>query len=885
MAYLNLELKTGWRWKERDTEIYNVLAELNVLDSWNPVRAGMPSEVHVELIKAKEIPHPSKAFMSTKFNREWLYATTLPVDSHADGEFVELVFEGLDTFCSVYVNDVHILEADNQFRTYRVRRVRLDPSVLRKESTVLLHFKCAKAIALEQEKKYGRVRAGSCNLGDPSRVYARKAQYDWRWDWGPELLTVGPYRPIRLLTYTAHIVDLHPQALVSAELTPSLVVEATIRGNTSAVKFMQIVLRTPLGQVKQTRIVASELRLEADLDTELAHWTFEKEEVKLWWPTGYGAQTLYELEVTLFGENSAVLDQQSKPFGFRRVRLIQEPLVEADKYGKGTTFLFEVNNVRMFIGGSNWVPADSFLTTITPDRYRGWLQLMKDGNQNMVRLWGGGVYEPDVFYDLCDELGLLVWQDFQFACGIYPAHDSFVDSVKLEAEDNVRRLRHHPSMALFCGNNEDYQQILQWNIETDLPARKIYEEVLPGIVTALTRDEVPYHRGSPYGGKGWDTADPTVGDVHQWTIWAGTNVYQDYDILGGRFISEFGMPAMPDMRTVNFWLQGAPENERYAQSKIMAQHNKAGSHERRFSYCMGDNFKYTSNLETHVYNTQILQSDAVSYAYRSWRREWRGPGKQFTSGSIVWQINDTWPVTSWAIADYFMRPKPAFYSIARELKPCTVGIFRNVQKSRDCDRPRQFYDFNTFPCVSAEVEVWGTNSALTPCVAKLELSFVDLESNWVHNDTQDVVLMPNQTTEIVKMVVPEPPIPSSGFSAELAQWEPRRTRTHTLVVGARLVDAETGAVLSRTSDWPQPYRYYNFPDPGLKVTVEGEIIGVSVSRPVKGLVFSVCEEENVQWSDNGIDVMPGENQEIRAKGLGLKKLYVAYMGSEQAKEV
>ncbi|KAI5121343.1 hypothetical protein M0805_000651 [Coniferiporia weirii] len=876
-----VDLNTGWRWKERNTQIADVTAELDALENWTGCCAGLPSEVHVELIKAGKIPHPFEGFNEHKVqwvgDREWLYATTLSFE-HKDGKNVELVFEGLDTFCTVYLNGKVILEADNQFRTYRVK---LDP-VSDVAGKLLLHFKSAKTIAYDLEKKYGRVRAGSCNLGDPSRVYVRKAQYDWRWDWGPELMTVGPYRPIRLLAYTAHILDLYPRAIVSADLTSSLRVDVTIRGNASAAKTARLSLRRAAGRIVREAEVA--LALKDDVGVELLQWTFEKDEVELWWPIGYGAQTLYELQVSLVGEDGSELDRETKTFGFRRVRLIQEPLKEPDKYGTGTTFLFEVNNVRMFIGGSNWVPGDAFLTTVTPERYRPWLQLMKDGNQNMVRLWGGGVYEPNVFYDICDELGLLVWQDFQFACGIYPAHDEFVASVRLEAEDNVRRLRHHPCMALFCGNNEDYQQILQWNVKTDLPARKIYEKVLPEVVTALTHDEVPYHRGSPYGGEGWDTADPTVGDIHQWNIWAGTNVHQDYDIMGGRFVSEFGMPAMPDMRTVNFWLKDAPASERYAQSKIMAQHNKAGSHERRFAFNMGDNFKFTSDLETHVYNTQILQSDALSHAYRSWRRDWRGPGKQFTSGAIVWQINDSWPVTSWAIADYFMRPKPAYFSIARELKPYTVGIFRQVHKSRDNDRPRQFYDFSTFPCTGATIEVWGTNATLETRAAKVEISFVDISSDWVQSKTHEVVLAPNQTTEVFTMAVPEPS-ESSDFSRQLDQWEPQRTRTHTLVIAARLIDAQSGAVLSRVVDWPQPYRYYEFPQPGLQVTVDGESIRVSVKKPVKGLVFSVQEEDNVQWSDNGIDMMPGDQQNIQAKGLVGKDLYVAYMGGEQARKI
>jgi beta-mannosidase len=297
-----------------------------------------------------------------------------------------------------------------------------------------------------------------------------------------------------------------------------------------------------------------------------------------------------------------VLDEMKKTTGFRSVKLIQEPLDEPDHYGKGTSFLFEINGVRIFIGGSNWIPADNFLTTISDDRYRAWLQLLRDGNQNMVRIWGGGIYEPDIFYDICDELGILVWQDFQFACGVYPAHPSFLSTVRAEALSNVTRLRSHPSIALFCGNNEDYQMVLQWGDVPHLPAVKIYEEILPEIVSSLTTEpEVPYWRGSPYGGKDWDTADPTVGDVHQWNVWGGKELpYQNYDVLGGRFVSEFGMPGMPAWKTIQYWMDGADEKEWYHQSPLIAQHCRAGLFERRFSIPMNENFRVTEDLETCV---------------------------------------------------------------------------------------------------------------------------------------------------------------------------------------------------------------------------------------------------------------------------------------------
>ncbi|KAF8492119.1 glycoside hydrolase [Gautieria morchelliformis] len=880
---LRLALKSGWLWKQRDGSLLDALDQLDTgrLASWNKA-ASFPSEIHVELLKSGEIPDPYLRNNEHKVQwiveREWLYAAHF-VFENSSNRHAQLVFEGLDTFCTVYLNGNEILRADNMFLPYTVEVARM----LQSTNTLLLHFQPAKLIAKDLEKKFGRVRAGSCNLGDPSRVYVRKAQYDWRWDWGPELITTGPWRPIYFEQYTTALSIVHTKASasVTVDLLANLVVDVTLSGDVRASTNLKILMKDAGGRV----IKEGGRKLQPDGEAAaVVKWDFSPEDVNLWWPVGYGEQALYTVEVTLEDDVIGILDQATKRIGFRRVGLVQDRLLEPDKYGKGTTFLFEVNGVRIFIGGSNWVPADSFLTTITPARYRAWLQLLRDGNQNMVRLWGGGIYEPDVFYDTCDELGILVWQDFQFACGVYPAHEDFVNSVRKEAEANVTRLRHHPSMALFCGNNEDYQQVLQWGGIEKLPARVIYEDVLPDVVSRLTSPEIPYWRGSPYGGQGWDTADPTIGDVHQWNIWAGSHhLYQEYDAMGGRFVSEFGMPSIPDIRTVDYWLDGADESQRYSQSKLMMQHNRAGSHERRFAIVMNENFRITGDLESYIYMTQIMQSEAVGHAYRLWRREWRGRGKEYCGGVIVWQLNDCWPVTSWAIVDYFLRPKPVYFTIAREMRRVTVGIARLVQQNRENDRPRQFYEFGAFQSRSATIDVWATNATLETVEATLELGFFDLESEWTQTEKHAVVLQANQSTELLSMSVAHRPANVQPDQYSESDKDPGVTPSHSVVVSARLVEPGTREVIARYTDWPQPYRVLTFPNPELRVRVREETVSIDVARPVKGLVLGVeGEGEEVMWSDNNLDVVPGDGREIVARSIGGRRVKVAYMGHERS---
>ncbi|TFY68978.1 hypothetical protein EVJ58_g699 [Rhodofomes roseus] len=615
-------------------------------------------------------------------------------------------------------------------------------------------------------------------------------------------MTCGPYRPINLVVYTTRISTLYARAAVSAapSLAPSLAVDVEISGRVADAQNIRVVLRKEGSNVVLKQEVVPIPQSEGSSTLRKADdviaWNLQ-DVVNLWWPVGYGEQHLYTVEVTLLAKDSAVLDVVTTRVGFRRVELIQEPLKEPDQYGKGTTFLFEVNGVRMFMGGSNWIPAHSFLTELTPERYRAWLALLKDGNQNM---WGG---------------------------------------------------------------------------ISELPARRIYEQVLPEVVERLTNPPIPYHRGSPYGGEGWDTTDPTIGDVHQWDIWAGKErPWQEYGERGGRFVSEFGIPSFPEITTVDYWLAGNTE-ERHAQSKLMAQHNRAGNHERRFAILMNENFRVTSDFETHVYNTQLMQSEAVSFAYRIWRRAWKGKGKEYTAGALVWQLNDCWPVTSWAIADFFLRAKPVYYTIKRELAPLSVGILRSVHKNRENDRPKQFYEFGAFRSVEATIEVWACNSTLQPRQVKLVLQCVDLNSAWSHQQESVAILHPNQSTELLHIPCPCPP------SATSSGLGPGLTTSHSVVVAARLVDVQTGGILARHADWPQPFKYIDPPDPGLQFNRTGERISVRADKPVKTLVLSTDDEVGglVQWSDNALDLVPGDEQVVLARGIGNGVLWYKYFGS------
>ena len=328
------------------------------------------------------------------------------------------------------------------------------------------------------------------------------------------MMSAGPWKPIRLEIYQSRIEELHfPVSVLddlsSATIDYSITIDSPIKNASVRVTLYPPDSDTPVYSeiIPAERIVSRSITVKHP---------------KLWYPVNYGSQPLYNVVVDLH-KNDTLLDHKNQPLGIRRAHVVQVPLSSE----AGTTFYFEINNIPIFCGGSNWIPADNILTRLTPDRYREWLTLLVKGNQNMIRIWGGGIYEDDSFYSTADELGILIWQDFLFACGQYPCHFEFRQNVEREAKTQVKRLRHHPSIALFAGNNEDYQiaeaASLDWNpndpspeswLKTNFPARYLYEKLLPDVVSKYAPG-VFYHPGSPWGG-GKPTTDKTVGDIHQW---------------------------------------------------------------------------------------------------------------------------------------------------------------------------------------------------------------------------------------------------------------------------------------------------------------------------------------------------------------------------------
>ncbi|KAI6113706.1 glycoside hydrolase family 2 protein [Pisolithus croceorrhizus] len=812
---------------------------------WLPVNR-FPTTVHVELLKLKRIPDPFLGMNEWEVQwigeSDWIFKNNFIVTiTELAARHVDLVLEGLDTYATVTLNGREILSAENQFVIYRVSvKQDLQPG----PNELVITFTSAFKKGRQLEKEHGKFHLWN---GDSSRLHVRKAQYNYGWDWGPVLMTVGPWKPIFLHTHDLRIADVDIRCRVSEALDVNITVDlALCEGSPGSAS---VLLRDPRGKVIRYRDA-----LPVEIGRASTNFHLSSGEAELWYPVHYGKQPLYAVEVAVKDADGRPMDRRCEKVAFRRARVLEEPLIEQP----GKTFLFEINNIRIFCAGSNWIPADSFLTLLSPQKYRSWLQLVVDGNQNMVRIWGGGIYEADIFYDICD---VLVWQDFMFGCGQYPAYDSFLKLVEVEAEQSVKRLRYHPSVVILAGNNEDYQLAESLNL-VEFPARQIYESMLPSIVGEFC--DIHYHRGSPYSAPGVPTTDPTLGDLHQWNVWHGSQQpWQNWHILSGRFISEFGMQGYPNVRTVDHWLDGRAD-ERFPQSRLNNQHNKAAGFERRLELYLVENFRHAFDMDSYVYYTQIMQAEALATAYRFWRRNWCGKGREYTAGALVWQMNDCWPTTSWAIVDYFLRPKPAYFAIARELAPFTVGVTRKEKKTFTDELSASSFIIETI------LEVWGTNSTLVEKKARLEISFFDLDCGWSDKTSMDVVLTPNSSIEL--------------FSDRLL-GQPTRTKLseipRTIIVSARLLD-EAGIVLGRLSNWPEPYKFIHFPsvkDLGLSITTEhdGESVELAAQMPVKGIVLDV-EGDDIKWSDQAIDLFPGDPQIVKAVGLRGREVKVRFLG-------
>ncbi len=609
------------------------------------VPAQVPGSTHLDLMAAGLIPDPyldsNEAALTWLHRVDWQCSTTFRAEAPRAGERVDLVFDGIDTVATVELNGEVLGHTANMHRGYRfdVGRSLRDGD---NDLTVTLRSALTHAEQTETE------------LGWRQRAYPhpynaiRKMACSFGWDWGPDLQTAGLWKPVRLERWdTARLTQVRPLVTVHADGTGRVDVHLELD---RAADRDYTALVTVGAHAERVAITG-----------DVAHIVVLVPDARLWWPVGHGDQPLYDLTVALLADGRQV-DAVERRIGFRTVTVDTEP----DEFG--TPFVFVVNGKRVFAKGANWIPDDHFLTRVTRERLVRRIDQAVGANMNMLRVWGGGIYETDDFYDVCDERGVMVWQDFPFSCAYYAEEEPQRGEVEAEAEENVTRILAHPSLVLWNGNNENLPAYTDWGWQDGLEGRSwgggYYHEILPKIVEELDPTR-PYAPGSPYSPGDLPPNDADHGTRHDWDVWNFLD-YTHYRDHVPRFCAEFGFQGPPTWATLTRWIHDEPLTPT---SPAFLLHQKGHNGNANLDRGLAPHLPVPADFEQWHWATQLNQARAVAFGVEHYRSWWPR-----TAGTLVWQLNDCWPVTSWAAIDSDERPKPLYYALKHAFAPRLLTV-------------------------------------------------------------------------------------------------------------------------------------------------------------------------------------------------------------------
>lgn len=645
----SLALDSRWEFRQRN-------ADGVPPSTWRP--ATVPGVVDTDLLNNRLIPDPfyreNEAKLQWIENADWEYRTTIQATPELmHHRHVELVFDGLDGYAEVFLNGHLVLTADNAFRQWRAD---VNKELKAGANELLVVFPSP----IRQAKIVAAHDPWQARTGTEQKTYIRKPAYEYGWDWGPRFVNSGIWRPARLEMWdAARVTDFHIRQLSVTPDTANLVADVVLLASKSGSAKLVLSFEH---RGKRAEDVLNVVFHEGENSFRIP---FEIPKPDLWFPVGYGQQTLYTFNLRVSGDTRGSATRRT---GLRSVVLRREP----DQWGR--SFEFVVNGIPVFAKGADVIPFDSFPTRVTTKEYRRVLESARDANMNMIRHWGGGYYETDEFYDLCDSLGIMVWQDFMFGNDWQPGSYGWKQGVEKEAEYQVRRLRDHPSIVLWCGNNET-EVAFQWSNRGSLPADvrirmwqdylTVFSGILPRIVERFA-PEIPYWPSSPSSDYEDTTEEYQSGDMHNWNIWHGMEPLRDYEKYFPRFMSEFGFQSFPEMRTVEAFTQ--PEDRTGITTSVMLAHqkNKAGN-QKIHDYMLRD-YPEPKDFAAFLFVSQVLQAEAIKIGAEHLRRI-----RPRAMGSLYWQLNDCWPVASWASLDYFGRWKALHYYARRFYAPLLVS--------------------------------------------------------------------------------------------------------------------------------------------------------------------------------------------------------------------
>ncbi|WP_235021515.1 beta-mannosidase [Chitinophaga eiseniae] len=641
---------------------------------WRP--ATVPGTVHTDLLALQLIPDPfvgtNEKAVQWVDKKDWEYRKKWKL-SAADLQYdvVELDFKGLDTYASVYVNGQLVLQSANMF----VEQVVNVKRWLREgDNEVRVHFDSPIKHDMPQFLKDQVIYPAGNDASDiPLSIYARKAPYHYGWDWGPRLVTAGIWKPVLVKKWNKAVIrDVwwQQQQLTAASATLNAVatVEAVAAGTYNLRLTTQVNNASKL-TTTNTKVVLKQGRNTIQVPVQIR-------QPQLWWPAGQGEQTRYAATAELL-DNAVAIDKNKQLVGLRTIEVVNQP----DSLGE--SFYVKINGRPVFMKGANYIPQDNFLPRVTTATYTKLFEDMRASHFNMVRVWGGGIYEDDLFYDLADASGILVWQDFMFACTLYPSDTAFLNNVKAEAAYNIRRLRNHPSLALWCGNNEVAVAIKNWGWQsgyayTDEQWSQLqqgYDQLFKTVLPAAVKENDPgrfYFHSSPISNWG-KKEDFTKGDNHYWGVWHGMEWFEAYNTHIPRFMSEYGFQSFPEMATIDSFATKADYD---IYSNVMQSHQKSPAKgNTAIRTYMLHYYQAPKDFPSFVYLSQVLQAEGMKTAIEAHRR-----AMPYCMGTLYWQLNDCWPGPSWSGRDYYGRWKALQYYVKDAFTPLLLsGVVEDKQ--------------------------------------------------------------------------------------------------------------------------------------------------------------------------------------------------------------
>lgn len=823
-----MELLGPWRIQHVEVgEIRHYELASPGLDDRFWITARVPGDVHTALIERQVIDHPYFGHNDAKCRwieqKEWWYRTQFHYEKEEKAEQGsvrhELIFAGLDTYATIYVNGLEIGSTENMLMAHSFDVTRV---VRNGRNTIAVRFD---PLYLHHRDK----EPFQWSSYTKERPWLRKAAMNFGWDWGPRMVTVGIWGKVRL--------ERRQQAKWEGVFARTISIgdgsshQAVVRVDATAVSF------------GSKRKLAWEIRLldhkgeqaagfsRQPLQDHSANAELRVDNPRLWWTHDLGEPYLYTLEVLLFSEDEQV-DVYRTPFGIRMIEL--ELLDEAGE----PSFAFRLNGMKLFAKGANWIPVCHFIGAASDQRYRDLISLSVEANMNMLRVWAGGIYEKDVFYEECDRAGILVWQDFAFANALFPDYNrNFMENVRKEVADNVLRLRNHASLALWCGNNEiDWlydMKTSSGDLTCPFYGESIYHDLIPEVLRELD-DSRAYWPSSPYGGN--DANDPNVGDRHNWQVWHGS-VYPrkkgeaprlDYSVEGVSFknykndytlfSSEFGMHASANRYTLE---KHMPEGEFYWGSAEMAYRNKDTNHQKGILLMEGYTGVPTTITEYMNYS-MLTQAEGLKYGIEHYRRN-----KPRTSGALIWQLNDSWPGTSWSLIDYELLPKASYYYAKRFYHPLLLSIDHEPGKL---------------------LHVWAVNDRRRAVQGMLRLSVYDFVGVPVYSRTWEAAVPANSSIRV-------------GTLSEEEVLSGRSARD--VVVKLEALDWEEQAPVNLV--YLRDQKELRMPKASLLVEANEaeQAVTVTAVEALARMVKLELPQGNIRFSDNFFDLLAGESKTIK----------------------